>query len=126
MGRVDWLLGQVLFWILVVAIVVAGVVGIRRSGAVLAAHQAGIVGGRAARGLERGLVQAGDDLSAWWGADPWKAGRAVKLMEDPARRSVLVRVRGALGTLFGGSADLGAGSFQRREEFYPGPPADFE
>ncbi|MBN1955667.1 MAG: hypothetical protein JW900_11535 [Anaerolineae bacterium] len=126
MAKADWMLGQVLFWLLVVAIAITGVVGIRRDGAVLAAHQAGLVGGRSSLGPEWGLVQAGSDLSAWWGIDPAQVGQAVEIVPDPDRRSVAVRVQGWARTLFGGQADLGAGSFQRREEFYPGPPGVFE
>jgi hypothetical protein len=126
MARVDWILGQALFWLLVVAIVIAGVVGMRRSGAVLAAHQAGLVGGRATQGPEVGLAQAGSDLAIWWGIDPADAGRVAEVVEVPELRSVRVVVRGVMQTLFGGSAGLGAGSFQRREEFYPGPPDAFE
>jgi hypothetical protein len=124
MNKIDWILGQALFWLLVVAIVIAGVVGIRRSGAVLAAQQAGLVGGRAARGPEQGLAQAGNDLSAWWGIDPARAGEVVEIEADPARRSLTVRVRGWMRVLFGQRADLGAGSFQRLEDFYPGPPEE--
>jgi hypothetical protein len=126
MARVDWMLGQALFWVLVVAIVVSGVAGMRRAGAVLTAHQAALVGGRSRLGPEQGLAQAGSDLSAWWGPNPAGAGEAVEVTADLARRSVVVRVRGAMRTLFGGRADLGAGSFQRREAFYPGPPEEFE
>jgi len=126
MGRVDWILGQVLFWLLVVAIVVAGVVGVRRAGAVLAAHQAALVGGRAALGPEQGYAQAGRDLYTWWGLGPSDADRAVEVVPEPGRRSVRVVVRGAMRTLFGGKAALGAGSFQRWEDFYPGPPDEFE
>ena len=126
MGRVDWMLGQALFWLLVVAIVIAGVVGVRRSGAVLAAHQAALVSGRAALGPEQGYVQAGTDLAAWWGIDPTRANQALEVMEDLDRRSVQVTVRGWMPTLFGSQASLGAGSFQRLERFYPGPPDEFE
>jgi len=126
MGRVDWILGQVLFWLLVVAIVLAGVVGIRRAGALLAAQQAGLVGGRSARGPQRGLAQAGSDLAAWWGLGPQGTAQAVELVTDPQRRSLTVRVRGAMRVLFGRRAELGAGSFQRWESFYPGPPDEFE
>lgn len=126
MAKADWILGQVLFWILVIAIVITGVVGIRRDGALLAAHQGALVGGRSSQGPEWALVQAGSDLSAWWGIDPASVGQAVQVLPDPERRSVGVRVRGWMRTLFGGRADLGAGSFQRREAFYPGPPATFE
>jgi len=123
MARVDWILGQALFWLLVVAVVVAGLVGFRRSGAVLAAHQAGLVAGRSDE-LDWGLAQAGSDLSVWWGIEPDRAGEVVQIAAEPERRSLRVVVRGAMRTLFGGSADLGAGSFQRVEGFYPGPPAE--
>ncbi|HEC34913.1 MAG TPA: hypothetical protein ENI39_00070 [Anaerolineae bacterium] len=126
MGKADWILGQALFWLLVVAVVIAGVVGIRRAGAVLAAHQAALVGGRAARGPEQGLSQAGSDLSAWWGAQPQEMHRAVEVVVEPARRSVRVVIRGVTRALFGRSAPLGAGSYQRWEDFYPGPPDEFE
>lgn len=122
MGRVDWILGQVLFWILVVAIVVTGLVGIRRAGAVLTAHQAGLVSGRSAFGVSQGITQAESDLATWWGLDPGDAHRVVAVQEDPPRRSVWVVLEGAMEALFGRSADLGAGSFQRREDFYSGPP----
>jgi len=125
--RIDWILGQILFWVLVVAIILTGVAGIRRSGAVLTVHQAGLVGGRTTLGVEeQGRQQAGSDLATWWGIDPQQAHLVVEVEEDAARRSVWVRVRGRLQTLFGNSADLGADSFQRREEFYPGPPAEWE
>ena len=124
--RVDWILGQALLWLLIVAIVITGVVGIRRAGAVLAAQQAGLVGGRSSAGPEWGLVQSGSDLSAWWGIAPNQAGQAVEVQPDPQRRSLTVRVRGWMRTLFGARADLGAGSFQRLEDFYPGPPDDWE
>jgi hypothetical protein len=124
--KADWILGQVLFWILVVAVVLTGVVGIRRAGAVLAAHQAGLVGGRAALGTDQGLAQAGSDLSAWWGLGAGQGAQAVEVVIDTDRRSVGVQVRGWMATLLGGRADLGAGSFQRLEDFYPGPPSAFE
>ena len=126
MARVDWILGQVLFWLLVTAIVISGVVGVRRAGAVLAAHQAGLVGGRSVLGPSQGLVQAGSDLSAWWGLEQASASAGVELELLPEKRSLAVWVRGGMTTLLGGSADLGAGSFQRVEGFYPGPPDEFE
>lgn len=126
MGKTDWILGQALFWLLVMAIVITGVVGVRRSGAVLAAHQAGLAGGRSVRGPQGGLTQAGSDLQVWWGTPPGQVGAAVELVGDPERRSVVVWLRGSMRTLFGGLADLSAGSFQRWEDFYPGPPAVFE
>jgi hypothetical protein len=126
MGKVDWILGQVLFWVLVVTIVLTATVGIRRSGAILTAHQAGLVSGRAALGPAQGLVQASSDLSGWWGTDADGAGDAVELELHQSHRSIEVRVRATMGTLFGGSADLGAGSYQRWEDFYPGPPDEFE
>jgi hypothetical protein len=125
-GRTDWILGQALFWVMVVAIVITAVVGIRRAGGMLTVHQAGLVGGRSRAGLEWGLVQAGSDLNTWWGIEPHRAGEMVVVEADPERRSLVVRVRGGMRTLFGGQADLGAGSFQRREDFYAGPPAQFE
>ena len=126
MGKVDWTLGQVFFWVLVVAIVLTATVGIRRSGGILSAHQAGLVGGRAALGPTQGLVQAGSDLSRWWGIDADSTASLVELEPHPARRSLAVRVRATVHTLFGGSADLGTGSYQRWEDFYPGPPDEFE
>ena len=126
MGKTDWILGQFLLWVMVVAIVLTGLSGIRRSGAMLAAHQAGLVGGRSAFGTAQGVAQAGSDLSVWWGIDPAGAGRVVTVTGGVARRSVTVRVEGAMRTLFGGTGDLGAGSFQRIEAFYPGPPDEFE
>jgi len=125
-GRVDWILGQTLFWLLVVSVIVTGLVGIRRAGAVLAAHQAGLVGGRDVEGPGRGVAQAGSDLAAWWGVGPGGAGDLVAVEVDAERRSIGVQVRGAMRTLLGERAALGAGSFQRLEAFYPGPPAGFE
>jgi hypothetical protein len=122
--KVTWILGLPLILIFVVAIAMEGTASIRRDGAVLASHQAGLVGGRSIYGTDQGYAQAGSDLSAWWGlSDP---SEVVVVAEDPDRRSLRVTVRGWMGTLFGGRADLGAGSFQRWEGFYPGPPADFE
>jgi hypothetical protein len=126
MAKVDWILGQALFWVLVVAIVLAGVVGVRRAGAVLAAHQAGLVGGRAALGVEQGTAQAGSDLATWWGIEAGEAHDVVEVTGYPERRSLRVVVRGVMGTLLGGSADLGAGSYQRQERFWPGPPDEWE
>ena len=126
MAKVDWILGQVLFWLLVAAIIITALVGIRRAGAVLAAHQAGLVGGRSVRGPGQGLIQAGSDLYGWWGASPADAARYVEVESFPERRSLVVRVRGAMQTLFGGTADLGAGSFQRWEDLYLGPPDEWE
>jgi hypothetical protein len=124
MGRVDWMLGQVLFWIMIVAIILAGVMGIRRAGTVLAAHQAALVAGRDVYGAEAGLSQAGLDLNVWWGIAPGDASKVVSLETDPLRRSIRVVIEGVMPTLFGGEATLGAGSFQRVEEFYPGPPEE--
>jgi hypothetical protein len=126
MGKTDWIVGQFFFWLLVVAIVITGVVGIRRAGAVLAAQQAALVGGRSALGPEWGYAQAGSDLAAWWGVNPDQAGQVTEVVPDRPRRSLRVVVRGAMRTLFGGLAELGAGSFQRWEDFYPGPPAEYE
>jgi hypothetical protein len=126
MAKSDWILGQALFWLLVVAIVMVGVVGIRRSGAVLTAHQAGLVGGRSSLGTGRGLMQARSDLAVWWGLSAGDEGQAVTIIADPGRRSIWVRIQGRMPTLFGGQAELGAGSFQRREGFYAGPPDQFE
>jgi hypothetical protein len=123
-GRVDWMLGQVFFWIMIVAIILSGLVGIRRSGAVLVAHQAALVAGRDAGGKEAGLAQAGLDLNAWWGIKPADAARVVALEQDPLRRSIRVVIDGVMPTLLGGKATLGSGSFQRVEEFYPGPPTE--
>ena len=122
MGRVDWMLGQVLFWIMIVAIIMTGLVGIRRSGAVLAAHQAALVAGRDVYGAEAGMSQAGLDLSTWWGISPGDAHKVVSLESDPLRRSVRVVIEGVMPTLLGGEATLGSGSFQRVEDFYAGPP----
>ncbi len=122
MHKVDWIIGQVFFWILIVAIVLTGLVGVRRAGAVLAAQQAALVGGRSSAGAQWGLAQAGSDLSAWWGLSPAEVGQAVTIQEDAERQSLRVRIQGAMPTLFGGSATLGAGSFQRMERFTVGPP----
>jgi hypothetical protein len=124
MGRVDWMLGQVLFWIMVVAIIMAGLVGIRRAGAVLVAHQAALVAGRDTLGADAGLSQAGMDLSTWWGITPGDVSKVVSLEADPLHRSIRVVIEGVMPTLFGGEATLGAGSFQRVEAFYPGPPSE--
>ena len=126
MDNADWILGQALFWLLVFAIVLVGLVGIRRAGGVLVAHQAGLVGGRSAAGIERGVEQAAADLATWWGLDGDDVADAVTVEWDGARRSIRVRVQGVMEALLGGLADLGAGSFQRYEDFYPGEPADFE
>ena len=123
---VAWTLGQFFFWVLVLAVVLTGVVSVWRSGAVLAAHQAALVAARAALGPRQGMVQAGSDLSAWWGIGPGEAPRAVTVEVDPARRSLRVRIEGAVRALFGHTAPLGAGSYQRREDFYPGPPDRWE
>jgi hypothetical protein len=122
--NVTWILGLPLILIFVVAIAMEGTTSVRRDGAVLTAHQAGLVGGRSVYGPGQGYAQAGSDLSAWWGLN--EPGQAVVVVEDPDRRSLQVTVRGWMGTLFGGRADLGAGSFQRWEGFYTGPPAEFE
>jgi hypothetical protein len=122
MHKVDWIVGQAFFWVLVVAVVLAGLVGVRRAGAVLAAQQAALVGGRSPAGTAWGLAQAGSDLSAWWGLSAGQVGQAVVIEEYPARQSLRVRVQGAMPTLFGGSAELSAGSFQRLERFTVGPP----
>ena len=126
MEKPDWILGQLFLWVMVVAIVITGLAGVRRSGSMLTAQQAGIVGGRSAYGTSQGYAQAGSDLSVWWGIAPAQSGQAVQIVEDAGRRSLLVRIQGAMPTLFGGSADLGSGSFQRVEGFYTGPPAEFE
>ena len=126
MGRTDWILGQPLFWVVVIAVLLVSVLGIRRAGGVLAAHQAALVAGRAAVGPEQGYAQAGSDLNAWWGVGPEGARQAVEVAVEPERRSVRVVVRGAVRALFGRSAPLGAGSFQRLEDFYPGPPDEWE
>lgn len=122
MGRVDWMLGQVFFWIMIVAIIMSGLVGIRRAGAVLAAHQAALVAGRDVYGKEAGMAQAGLDLNTWWGISPSSAHKVVSLEPDPLRRSIRVVVEGVMPTIFGGKATLGGSSFQREEGFYPGPP----
>jgi len=123
---VGWILGQFLFWVLVFAIILTGVISVRRAGAVLAAHNAALVAARAGLGAEQGYAQAGSDLSAWWGVDPGLASRVVTVEPEQARRSVRVRIEGAVRALFGRAAPLGAGSFQRREDFYPGPPDEWE
>jgi len=82
--------------------------------------------GRSALGPEWGYAQAGSDLAAWWGVNPDQAGQVTEVVPDRPRRSLRVVVRGAMRTLFGGLAELGAGSFQRWEDFYPGPPAEYE
>jgi hypothetical protein len=120
--RVDWTLGQALFWLLVVAIIFTGVISIRRSGAVLAAHQGALVAGRDT--AQEGMAQAGQHLGAWWGVDRADTYQVVEVMERPEQRSVLVIVRGVMEALFGDEAVLGAGSFQRREDFYAGPPTE--
>ena len=122
--RIDWIVGQPMFWFLVLAVVLVGVVGIRRDGAVLAAHQAGLVGGRDAAGVEAGYGQAGRDLNAWWGVEGSKVEKVARVESHPLRRSMRVAVRGSMNLLFGDRADLGAGSFQRIEDFYPGPPTE--
>lgn len=119
--RIDWIVGQTFFWVLVMAIVITGVIGVRRAGAVLTAHQAGLVGGRSSAGTEQALVQASSDLSTWWGSAP---ATSVEVVQDAGRKSILIRVRGGMAALFGQTADLGAGSFQRIEDFYPAPPSD--
>ena len=79
---------------------------------------AGLVGAGA------GLGQAGVDLNTWWGIVPSDVSKVVSLETDPLRRSIRVVIEGVMPTLFGGEATLGAGSFQRVEEFYPGPPEE--
>ncbi len=126
MSKVDWIIGQVFFWLLVVAIVLTGLLGVRRAGAVLSAHQAALVSGRSRYGPAAGLPQAGSDLLTWWGVEPGRAGQVVSVAEDRERRSLLVRIEGWMPGVLGLRGDLGAGSFQRWEEFYPGPPGVFE
>lgn len=126
MAKTDWILGQALFWLLVVAILIAGMVGLRRAGAVLAAHQAGLVGARAALGPPQADSQARSDLRVWWGITPQQAQPAVQVSPEPGCRSLRVVVQGWMDTLLGRSAALGAGSFQRWESFYPGPPDVWE
>jgi hypothetical protein len=121
--RIDWILGQLFFWILVMAIILSGVLGIRRAGGVLAAQQSGLAAARDPWGVEPGgMKQAGLELATWWGLKPAQTGDAARVVDDPGRRSVVVRLRGAMHVLFGGEADLGAGSFQRVEDLYLGPP----
>jgi len=123
---VNWTAGQLFVWILFFAAVLVGVVSVFRAGAVLAAHQAALVGGRAALGPEQGYAQAGSDLATWWGITPSQTAQVVMVEPEPARRSLRVRIEGAIRTLLGGSAALGAGSYQRLEDFYPGPPDEWE
>ncbi|HEY75970.1 MAG TPA: hypothetical protein G4O00_07295 [Thermoflexia bacterium] len=123
---VEWTVGQFLFWVLVFAVVLTGVVSVRRAGAVLSAHNAALVAARAALGPHQGTVQAGFDLSAWWGIEPGLAPQAVSVRPEAGRRSLRVRIEGAIRALFGNTAPLGAGSYQRLEDFYPGPPDMWE
>ncbi len=123
---VEWILGQFFFWLLVFAIVLTGIIGVRRAGAVLAAHNAALVAGRAALGPEQGTVQARSDLSAWWGTAAGQAPQVVVVEPEPERRSLRVRIQGAMRAFWGRVAPLGAGSYQRWEDFYPGPPDEWE
>jgi len=125
-SKVTWIVGQVFFWLLTVAIILTALVGIRRAGAVLTAHQAALVGGRSGYGPAQGYQQAGSDLAAWWGVEPGQVGQVAVVDQDPPRRSLWVRLQGWMPAVLGGRADLGAGSFQRWEDFYPGPPDVFE
>jgi hypothetical protein len=118
------MLGQWFFWLLVMTVVLSGVVGIRRAGGVLAAQQIGQSAALMPWDVESGgRGRALTDLAVWWGLEPDKVGRAVYVRHEPSQRSVTVRVRGGLWGLFGGVVNLGTGSFQRVEEFYPGPPS---
>lgn len=121
-----WIVGQPFIWLLTVAIVLVSLTGIRRAGAVLTAHQAGLVGGRSAYGPAQGYVQAGGDLSAWWGVAPAQVGQVATVGEDRPRRSLWVALEGWMPAVLGLRSSLGAGSFQRWEDFYPGPPDVFE
>lgn len=125
-SKVTWIVGQPFIWLLTVAIILVSLTGIRRAGAVLTTHQAGLVGGRSAYGPGMGYRQAGSDLSAWWGVDPAQVGQVATVAQDRERRSLAVALRGWMPAVLGLRSDLGAGSFQRWEDFYPGPPDVFE
>jgi len=123
---VEWTLGQFFFWVLVLAVVLTGVISVRRAGAVLTAHNAALVAARAALGPYQGTAQAGSDLSTWWGVEPGLAPQVVAVEPETGRRSLRVRIEGAVRALFGRTAPLGSGAYQRLEDFYPGPPDQWE
>ena len=115
------------FWALVVIIIFVALVGLRRSAAVLSAQDGGLVAGRAsADHLAQGEQAARNEMQTWWGGD---LPDSLAVHDYGGWRSVAVNTetewdtpaRNLLGLL-----NIRAGSFQRREAFYSGPPDIFE
>ena len=124
---ISFLFGLVPYWAMVVIVIFIALTGLRRSGAVLAVQDGGLVAGRASVDhVTRGEQAARGEMQTWWGGYG-PDNLAVNHYGD--WRSVWVNTdtewdtsaRNLLGLL-----NIRAGSFQRREAFYAGPPGVYE
>jgi hypothetical protein len=117
---VTWIVAQIPFWLLVAIVVAVTMLGLRRASAVLATHNAGLAAGRV--DVAAGTSLAEHVLSVWWGETA-----PVAVTENGLLRSVQAQLDTQWDTAAGriiGPLSIRASSFQRKEEFFAGPPQD--
>ena len=117
---VTWTLAQIPFWLLVAILVAVTMLGLRRASAVLATHSAGLAAGRVDAAAGESLAQ--HVLNVWWGetAPVW-------VTESSQYRSVQAQLDAEWDTSAGrilGPLSTRSSTWQRKEAFYGGPPAE--
>ena len=117
---VTWILAQIPFWLLIAILVAVTMLGLRRASAVLATHNAGLAAARVDAEAGRSLAER--VLSVWWGETT-----TVAVTENGLLRSVQAQLDAQWDTVASriiGSLSIRASSFQRKEEFFAGPPQE--
>ncbi len=117
---VTWTLAQVPLWLLIAILVAVTMLGLRRASAVLATHNAGLAAGRV--DIAAGESLAGHLLGIWWGDTA-----PLQVTESGLYRSVQARLDAEWDTAAGrilGPLSARSSTWQRKEAFYAGPPAE--
>jgi hypothetical protein len=117
---VTWTLAQFPLWLLVAILVAVTTLGLRRASAVLVTHNAGLAAGRV--DVAAGESLAEHLLGIWWGdtARVW-------VTESGPYRSVQAQLDAEWDTAAGrilGPLSIRSSTWQRKEAFYGGPPAE--
>ena len=117
---VTWTLAQIPLWLLVAILVAVSMLGLRRASAVLATHNAGLAAGRV--DVAAGEYLAEHVLNVWWGETT-----PVLVTESNQYRSVQAQLDAEWDTAAGrtlGPLSSRSSTWQRKEAFYAGPPAE--
>jgi hypothetical protein len=120
-----WILAQPVFWLMVAILVAITMLGLRRASAVLATHNAGLAAGRVDAAAGEGAAE--HVLSVWWGPSSGSGTVPVAVTESSQFRSVQAYLDTEWDTTAQsviGSLSIRASTWQRKEDFYAGPPSE--